>query len=163
MEPVRAGQPFQVIVDYAHTAPALRGVLAAARASTAGRVLALFGSAGERDVEKRGEMGAVAALGADYFVVTSEDPRFEDPDAIIDQITAGAVGAGARQGVDFDRLEDRRRALEHLLDRAEEGDMVILAGKGHERSMIYGSEARPWDEVRIAREILESMGYTADL
>lgn len=160
MQVISAGQPFQVIVDYAHTAPGLRHVLESARGVTAGRVLVLFGSAGERDIEKRREMGAVAAELSDYFVATSEDPRFEDPDDIISQIVDGAVRAGARERVDFDRLEDRRSAIEHILGRARQADTVVLAGKGHEQSMIYGSESRPWDEAGIAIEVLRSLGYS---
>jgi UDP-N-acetylmuramoyl-L-alanyl-D-glutamate--2,6-diaminopimelate ligase len=161
MQSIRAGQPFQVIVDYAHTAPALTLVLHAAREATDGRVMVLFGSAGERDIAKRAEMGAVAARLSDYFVVTSEDPRFEDPDAIIDQIVVGATESGARESVDFDRLEDRHQAIERILDRAVPGDTVILAGKGHETSMLYGSKARTWDEAQVARDVLNTMGYSA--
>ncbi len=161
MQSIRAGQPFQVIVDYAHTAPALTLVLRAAREATAGRVLVLFGSAGERDIEKRAEMGAVATRLSDYFVVTSEDPRFEDPEEIIDQIVVGATESGARESVDFDRLEDRHQAIERILERAVQGDIVILAGKGHETSILYGGEARNWDEAEVARSVLNSMGYSA--
>ena len=160
MQAVRAGQPFQVLVDYAHTAPALRHVLQSARETAANRVMVLFGSAGERDIEKRREMGTVAAELSDYFIVTSEDPRFEDPDDIISQIVDGAIRAGARERVDFDRLEDRRSAIEQILGRARPGDTVVLAGKGHEQSMIYGSELRPWDEARVAAEVLRSIGYS---
>jgi UDP-N-acetylmuramoyl-L-alanyl-D-glutamate--2,6-diaminopimelate ligase len=160
MQPVQQGQPFQVIVDYAHTAPALALVLSAAREAARGRVLVMFGSAGERDIEKRAEMGAIAARCANYSIFTSEDPRFEPPDAIIDSIATGATQSGAVEGVDFDRLEDRGSAIARILGRARAGDVVILAGKGHERSMLYGAEARPWDEVEIARNTLRHMGYT---
>lgn len=160
MQTIRAGQPFGVIVDYAHTAPALEHVLKSAREITSGAVLLLFGSAGERDIEKRAEMGAVAARLADYFVVTSEDPRFEDPDAIIEEIVVGATRAGATEGVDFDRQPDRRIAIEQILSRAREADTVILAGKGHEQSMIYGAEQRQWDEAAVAIDVLRTLGYT---
>lgn len=160
MHSIRVGQPFQVIVDYAHTAPALELVLAAAREAASGRVLVLFGSGGERDIEKRAEMGAVAARCADYAIFTSEDPRFEPPEQIIDQIAEGALRSGAVEGVDFDRLEDRAVAIERILDRAGPGDIVVLAGKGHEQSILYGAEARPWDEARVAREALQRLGYT---
>lgn len=160
MQSIRAGQPFQVIVDYAHTAPALKLVLDAAREASSGKVLTLFGSAGERDVEKRAEMGAVAARCADYAIFTSEDPRFEPAEEIIAMIAEGALMSGAVEGVDFDRLEDRAVAIERILGRAGPGDVVVLAGKGHEQSILYGAEARPWDEARIARETLERLGYT---
>ncbi|CAN5784617.1 UDP-N-acetylmuramoyl-L-alanyl-D-glutamate--2,6-diaminopimelate ligase [soil metagenome] len=159
MQTVQAGQPFGVIVDYAHTAPALEHVLKSVRETTTGSVLLLFGSAGERDIEKRAEMGAIAARCADYFVVTSEDPRFEDPDAIIEQIADGAKRAGAIEGVDFDRQTDRRTAIEQILSRAGEADTVILAGKGHEQSMIFGAEQRQWDESGVAIDVLRTLGY----
>jgi UDP-N-acetylmuramoyl-L-alanyl-D-glutamate--2,6-diaminopimelate ligase len=159
METVERGQPFAVIVDYAHTPEAIRSVLAEARKVARGRVLALFGSAGERDVEKRALQGAVAVTDADYAVFTSEDPRFEDPETIIAEIAAGALEAGGRTGVDFDCIEDRREAMSAILRRAAPGDVVVLAGKGHERSMIYGAEKRPWDEAAVAGDLLATMGY----
>jgi UDP-N-acetylmuramoyl-L-alanyl-D-glutamate--2,6-diaminopimelate ligase len=159
METVSEGQPFAVIVDYAHTPDAIRSVLQEARKLATGRVLVVFGSAGERDVAKRAIQGAVAVTDADFAVFTSEDPRFEDPDAIIAQIAEGAVGAGGRRGVDFDCIEDRRQAIAVALDRAGAGDVVVLAGKGHEQSMIYGSEKRPWNEAAVARELLRQLGY----
>ncbi|MEZ4572413.1 MAG: UDP-N-acetylmuramoyl-L-alanyl-D-glutamate--2,6-diaminopimelate ligase [Thermomicrobiales bacterium] len=160
MQSLDAGQPFNVLVDYAHTAPALEQLLQAVRETTAGSILVVFGSAGERDIEKRAEMGAVAHRCADFTLITSEDPRFENPDAIIDAIAGGAIRAGAVEGVDFDRLEDRRTAIFEILRRAECGDTVVLAGKGHEQSMIYGSEARPWNESDIALDGLRALGYS---
>ncbi len=160
MQPIRQGQPFLVIVDYAHTAPALELVLDAARESARGNVLVLFGSAGERDIEKRAEMGAIAVRTADYAVFTSEDPRFEPPDEIINMIAAGAVQYGGVEGVDFDRIEDRGAAIDHMLRKARAGDVVVLAGKGHERSIIYGADERPWNESEIARDTLQDLGYT---
>lgn len=159
METVDEGQPFAVIVDYAHTPDAIRGVVREARKLTSGRVLVVFGSAGERDLAKRAIQGAVAVTDADYAVFTSEDPRFEDPDAIIDEIAAGAIEAGGRRGVDFDCIEDRRQAIAAALERAEPGDVVVLAGKGHERSMIYGSDKRPWNEPVVASDLLRQLGY----
>lgn len=159
METVDAGQPFAVIVDYAHTPDAIRSVLREARKLAAGRVMVVFGSAGERDRAKRQIQGAVAVTDADFAVFTSEDPRFEDPDAIIADIAAGAVGTGGRRGVDFDCIEDRRQAIAEVLERARPGDVVVLAGKGHERSMIYGSDKRPWDEPAVALELLHHAGY----
>lgn len=161
METVEMGQPFAVIVDYAHTPEAIRSVLAEARRLASGKVMVLFGSAGERDVEKRAIQGAVAVTNADFAVFTSEDPRFEDADGIIEQIAAGAEEAGGRRGVDFDCIEDRRAAIADLLSRAAPGDVLVLAGKGHEQSMIYGAEKRPWNESAVARELLQELGYTA--
>jgi len=159
METVDAGQPFAVIVDYAHSPDAIRSVLREARALASGRVLIVFGSAGERDIAKRAIQGAVAVTDADFAVFTSEDPRFEDPDAIIAEIAEGAIGAGGRRGVDFDCIEDRRDAIQAVLERARAGDVVVLAGKGHERSIIYGAEKRPWNEPEVALDILRGLGY----
>lgn len=159
METVGEGQPFAVIVDYAHTPDAIRSVLREARALARGRVLVVFGSAGERDIAKRAIQGAVAVTDADFAVFTSEDPRFEDPDAIIAEIASGAVEAGGRRGVDFECIEDRRQAIAAVLERAQAGDVVVLAGKGHERSMIYGADKRPWDEPAVASDLLRQLGY----
>ena len=159
METVDAGQPFAVIVDYAHTPDAIRSVLQEARKVAAGRVLVVLGSAGERDRAKRSIQGAVAVTDADFAVFTSEDPRYEDPEAIIADIAAGAVEAGGRRDVDFECIEDRRQAIAAVLERARAGDVVVLAGKGHERSMIYGSDKRPWNETLVAHELLREHGY----
>lgn len=159
MQTVDEGQPFSVVVDYAHTPDAIRSVLRELRPSTHGRLMVLLGSAGERDVEKRAIQGRVAVEQADYAVFSSEDPRYEDPDAIISAIATGAAEAGGRPGVNFDCIEDRRDAIAAILQRAMPGDVVLLAGKGHEKSMIYGSEKRPWDEAAVAAEALRVLGY----
>lgn len=156
---VDAGQDFAVLVDYAHTPESLRSVLKEVRGLTDGRVLVAFGSAGERDIEKRALQGAIAAELADYSVFTSEDPRFEDPSSIIDAIARGAEERGARRGIDFDCIEDRREAIAALLSAAKPGDIVLLAGKGHEKSMIYNAEHRPWDEEQVARDLLAQLGF----
>lgn len=157
MQVIAAGQPFAVIVDYAHTPNSLRLVLNALRTVTPGRLVAVFGSAGERDVEKRALMGAVAAEHADYFVITSEDPRSEDPDAICRQIEAGALQAGCVFGRDYTINVDRTQAFRSAFKQARPGDTVLLAGKGHEHSMIWGDESLPWDEAEIAAETLRDM------
>lgn len=159
MEVVDAGQEFVVVVDYAHTPEALAALLREMRSTTTGRLLVLFGSAGERDVAKRPAQGRIGVECADFAVFTSEDPRFEDPDAIIEQIAMGAVEAGRKRGVHFDCIEDRAVAIRSIFERARAGDVVVLAGKGHEHSMIYGAERRPWDEAEQARSTLRAMGY----
>ena len=160
MATIDAGQPFSVVVDYAHTPEALAKVLALVRRlHPDGRLIAVFGSAGERDVEKRPLQGAVAARLADFSVFTSEDPRHEDPEAIIAQIALGAREAGGREGESFVRVTDRREAVRRALAVARAGDCVLLAGKGHEGSIIWGREKRPWDEARAAREVLAELGY----
>lgn len=160
LQSVDFNQPFTVVVDYAHTPDSIRSVLDEARRITNGRVLIAFGSAGERDVEKRALQGGIAAQLADYSIFTSEDPRFEDPDSIIDDIARGAEKRGAIRGVDFHCIEDRRVAVNRIIGAAHPGDVVILAGKGHEQSMIYGAENRPWDEVTVVQEALEQLGFS---
>jgi UDP-N-acetylmuramoyl-L-alanyl-D-glutamate--2,6-diaminopimelate ligase len=159
MEAIDSGQPFTVIVDYAHTADALQKMLATLRPLAKGRLIVVFGSAGERDPTKRAPMGRVAAESADLVVVTDEDPRLEDPRAINAAIAAGARAAGA---VDGDRLwviDDRREAIEHAMGLARDGDVVLLAGKGHEASIFYGTDKRPWDDRAVAREALAAAGW----
>jgi len=157
---VREGQPFAVVVDYAHTPEAMAKVLPLLRdLYPTGRLVVVFGSAGERDVEKRPRQGEVAARLADVAVVTSEDPRFEDPDAIIDQIARGAIAAGAREGETLFRFTEREDAVRYALSQAQPGDCVLLAGKGHEGSIIWGAEKRPWDEAGVASSILRDLGY----
>ena len=155
MAVVEAGQPFTVVVDYAHTPEALEKVLLLLRSlHPGGRLIVVFGSAGERDVDKRPLQGSVAAKLADIAVVTSEDPRFEDPESIIAQIAEGAKAAGAREGATLFRRTDRRDAIQLAFDHARAGDCVLLAGKGHEGSIIWGREKLPWDEVAVARSLL---------
>jgi UDP-N-acetylmuramoyl-L-alanyl-D-glutamate--2,6-diaminopimelate ligase len=160
MERVDAGQPFTVIVDYAHTADSLRKVLDILRPLTSGRLFAVFGSAGERDSTKRGPMGRVAAELADFVVVTDEDPRLEDPAAINDEIAAGARAVGAVEGETLWVIADRREAIGRAIGMAQEGDVILLAGKGHEASIFYGTEKRAWDDRIAAREALEASGWT---
>ncbi len=163
MESVTAGQPFTVIVDYAHTPESLLAVLSEARELSENRVLVLFGSAGERDVEKRSMQGKLAVELADFAVFTSEDPRFEDPLTIIEDIAEGAMQAGWRRNVDFVCVEDRRTATYEILRNALPGDVVVLAGKGHERSIIYEDRKRYWNEIDEVRSALASLGYPGNL
>ena len=160
MQRVDAGQPFTVIVDYAHTADSLRKVLEVLRPLATGRLIVVFGSAGERDPTKRAPMGGVAAELADLVIVTDEDPRLEDPRAINEAIADGARAAGARDGETLWVIDDRREAIGHAIGMAREGDVVLLAGKGHERSIVHGSGPRPWDEAGAAREALADAGWS---
>lgn len=159
MERVDQGQPFEVIVDYAHTPASLEKVLALMRPLTEGRLIAVFGSAGERDREKRPRMAEVATQLTDLFVITQEDPRLEDPAAILREIEAGAIAAGARAGSDYLVIGDRAEAIAAAISRAEPGDVVVLCGKGHEASIIVGEEKRPWDEAGTARDALRARGF----
>ncbi len=159
MERVAVGQPFTVVVDYAHTADSLEKVLRTLRAVTRGRLISVFGSAGERDPTKRPAMGGVSATLADVTIVTDEDPRLEDPRLINEAIADGARGAGARDGESLFVIDDRREAIRRAVGLAEAGDVVLLAGKGHELCIFYGVEKRPWDDRAAAREALAERGW----
>ncbi|MBV8085272.1 MAG: UDP-N-acetylmuramoyl-L-alanyl-D-glutamate--2,6-diaminopimelate ligase [Chloroflexi bacterium] len=155
MERIDAGQPFRVLVDYAHTPNSFENVLTEGRAlaeSSGGRLLVVFGCSGERDRTKRPIMGAAAARLADWFVLTDEDPHSEDPRQIVHEIEAGA--AGGNYVVEM----DRRAAMALAFRNAQPGDIVLITGKGHERSMIVSGDRKiDWDERAIAREELEKL------
>ena len=151
MEVVSAGAPFVVIVDYAHTPAGLGEVLSAARGlAGSGRVISLFGCGGDRDRGKRPEMGAAAARWSDVVVLTSDNPRSEDPAAIIDQVRAG-IGAGVDLVVD----PDRGHAIVVAVGLARAGDVVVLAGKGHETTQTVGGQHLPFDDRTEARRALD--------
>jgi UDP-N-acetylmuramoyl-L-alanyl-D-glutamate--2,6-diaminopimelate ligase len=162
MEPVALGQPFEVIVDYAHSPASLTTVLdqlgAAARAS-GGDLIAVFGSAGERDTAKRSIMGRIAAERCRLVVITDEDPRGEDRDAILAEIADGARSAGTLPDDAILVIADRRAAITTAFERAVPGDTVLLAGKGHERSIIGSDGPVPWDERAEAEAALRALGY----
>jgi len=162
MERVDAGQPFSVVIDYAHSPDAIEKMLRVLRPITAGRLIALFGSAGERDLLKRPEMGRIAGELADLVVVTDEDPRAEDPDEINRQIADGARTAGARDDENLWVINDRREAIAHAIGLARSGDTILLAGKGHEHNMFLASGSVWWDEAEVARQELEKAGYAQD-
>jgi UDP-N-acetylmuramoyl-L-alanyl-D-glutamate--2,6-diaminopimelate ligase len=159
MERIQEGQPFTVIVDYAHTPESLKKVLAILRPLTIGRLMVVFGSAGERDVQKRPVMGQIAAEMTDFFVITDEDPRDEDRIQILDEIARGAEAVGKQKGRDFLCIADRSEAIAAAFARAKRGDTVLLAGKGHEQSILIGGEKLSWDDRRVAREQLQIAGY----
>lgn len=146
---VDAGQPFTVIVDYAHTPDGLAKVLGAAREVCTGRLIVVFGAGGDRDREKRPLMGQAAAARADLVVLTSDNPRGEDPDAIIAEIVSG-VGDRANVIVDADRAS----AIGTALANARAGDVVVIAGKGHEKGQEVGGRILPFDDAEVARSTL---------
>jgi len=151
-EPVEEGQEFGLLVDYAHTPDSLENVLRAARGITPGRLHVVFGAGGDRDRGKRPLMGEVAARLADRVIVTSDNPRSEDPESIVDQVLEG-TGAGA----DVEREPDRRRAIARAVDTAEDDDVVVLAGKGHEQGQEFeGGRKEPFDDITVAREALRA-------
>ncbi|HTY98044.1 MAG TPA: UDP-N-acetylmuramoyl-L-alanyl-D-glutamate--2,6-diaminopimelate ligase [Solirubrobacteraceae bacterium] len=169
LEPVDEGQRFAVLVDYAHTPDSLANVLVAAREMSAaapggpGRVLCVFGAGGDRDRAKRPLMGEIAARLADLVIVTSDNPRSEDPEQIIAEIMAGipgsgaSAGSGASRGASVSTEVDRRAAIARGLEAAAPGDVVIIAGKGHEQGQEFADGHKiPFDDVTVAREALRS-------
>jgi UDP-N-acetylmuramoyl-L-alanyl-D-glutamate--2,6-diaminopimelate ligase len=164
MERVEAGQPFGVIVDFAHSPASLQTVLdllAPTAAARGGGLISVFGSAGERDTAKRPQMGRIAGERSRLVVVTDEDPRGEDREAILEAIARGAEAAGRRRGHDLLLIADRRAAIAAAFEAARPGDIVVLAGKGHERSIIGPDGELPWDERGTATELLAALGYRA--
>jgi UDP-N-acetylmuramoyl-L-alanyl-D-glutamate--2,6-diaminopimelate ligase len=164
MERIDAGQPFEVVVDYAHSPASLAAVLdllAPRAAARGGGLIAVFGSAGERDLEKRPQMGRIAGERCRLVVVTDEDPRGEDRERILDAIAQGAEDVGRRRGHDLLLIPDRRAAIEAAFEAARSNDVVLLAGKGHERSIIGADGPVPWDEAAVARDVLATMGHAA--
>ncbi len=161
MERIDGDQPFAVIVDYAHTPASLEKVLALLRPLTPGKLIAVFGSAGERDRTKRPVLAEIASRWCDLFVITQEDPRLEDRAALLREIESGAITAGKKRGQDYLVIDDRADAIATAIGRAEAGDTVVLCGKGHEHSIIQGEEKRPWNEAEVAREALRGRGYAA--
>ncbi len=159
MQRVDEGQPFTVLVDYAHTPEAFETVMGMLRPVVSGRMIAVFGSAGERDREKRPMQGEIAARYCELLLITDEDPRREDREAILWEIAAGAERLGKQAGRDFLCIADRREAIRVAFERARPGDLVLLLGKGHEGCIFYADYALPWDEAGVAREVLREMGY----
>ena len=155
-EPVDEGQGFAALVDYAHTPDSLKNVLSAAREVGRGRVICVFGAGGDRDRGKRPLMGEVAANLADVVLITSDNPRSEDPEAIIAEIMAGAIRAARPPGVSALRIEvDRRAAIEKAVELAREDDVLVIAGKGHEQGQeLAGGVKVPFDDVTVVREAL---------
>ncbi len=153
LEPVNAGQPFTVLVDYAHTPDGLKKVLSSLSTGDGGRLIVVFGCGGDRDRGKRPIMGKVAAGLADLAVVTSDNPRSEDPEAIIREILPGMIGGKAQYLIEPDRAEAIRLALQ----TAEAGDMVLIAGKGHEEYQIIGAKRHYFDDRKTAVDILHGI------
>jgi UDP-N-acetylmuramoyl-L-alanyl-D-glutamate--2,6-diaminopimelate ligase len=156
MEFVDEGQPFTVVVDFAHSPDALRRVLELLRSRSRGRIIAVFGSIGERERDRRAAMGHVAAAAADFTIVTDDNPYTEDRDVILREIASGLTSAGLRQGHDFAVIADRREAIAHALGMAVDEDVVLLAGKGHEREVHLAGSTYDCDDREVARRWLRS-------
>src|SRR3984957_6775155 len=157
-ERVDCNQPFTVVVDYAHTDDALRNLTALGRELVSGgkgRVLTVFGCGGDRDRNKRPLMGEAAGRGSDFVVLTSDNPRSEDPLAIMNDAVVGLQ----KTGVKYIAESDRRKAIALAINEARPGDIVLLAGKGHEKVQVTREGAAPFDDLEVAREALRKMGY----
>ena len=153
LEPVRGDLPFRFLIDYAHTPDGLENVLQSLRETTAGDLIAVFGCGGDRDAGKRSEMGRIATRLAHKVIVTSDNPRSEDPEEIIRQIVAGA------EGDNYEIIPDRTQAIRRAVRLCRRGDTLLLAGKGHETWQIFADRVLHYDEREVAREILREEGY----
>jgi UDP-N-acetylmuramoyl-L-alanyl-D-glutamate--2,6-diaminopimelate ligase len=159
LERLDRGQPFSVIVDFAHAPDSLRRVLRLLKDNTRGRVIAVFGCIGEHDRARRPGMARVAAELADYTLITDDNPYSEDRDGILNEISSAMRDAGKREGHDFSVVPDRREAIAQAVSMAVDEDVVLLAGKGHEREVNVGNESYPCDDREVARQVLEKLGY----
>ncbi|HEX6290423.1 MAG TPA: UDP-N-acetylmuramoyl-L-alanyl-D-glutamate--2,6-diaminopimelate ligase [Herpetosiphonaceae bacterium] len=160
MERVELGQPFTVVVDYAHNPDSFEQVMGMMRPLTKGKLISVFGSAGERDHEKRAIQGEIAGRYCDLVIIADEDPRDEDREAILAEIAAGVQRTGKREGRDYLLIADRAQALREAFRRAQPGDIVLLLGKGHESCIIYESGRKlPWSERGEAEQALREMGF----
>jgi UDP-N-acetylmuramoyl-L-alanyl-D-glutamate--2,6-diaminopimelate ligase len=153
-ESVDEGQPFEVVVDYSHTPDSLENVLRVARELASSRLICVFGCGGDRDRGKRPLMGEIATRLADHVIVTSDNPRSEEPEAIIAEIVAGA-------GPEAEVEPDRRTAIANAVELAGPGDVVVIAGKGHEQGQEFRDRKIPFDDREVAREALRRLGAAA--
>jgi UDP-N-acetylmuramoyl-L-alanyl-D-glutamate--2,6-diaminopimelate ligase len=153
VESVEEGQHYAVIVDYAHTPDGLQNVLQATREFAEGRIICVFGCGGDRDRAKRPMMGRIASELANYMIVTSDNPRTEDPLAIIDDIMEGVIAAGS-DGDRYAVIPDRKRAIEKAVEMASQGDVVLIAGKGHETYQLIGGEVHDFDDRLTAKDAI---------
>jgi UDP-N-acetylmuramoyl-L-alanyl-D-glutamate--2,6-diaminopimelate ligase len=157
LEPVDEGQGFAVLVDYAHTPDSLENVLRAARRITEGRVISVFGAGGDRDRDKRPKMGRAGAELSDFTVITSDNPRSENPAMIVEEVAGGAKNAAGASELEV--VIDRREAIALALGRARPGDTVVIAGKGHEQGQEFEEGRKiPFDDREVAREELRKLG-----
>ena len=156
MESIDEGQPFTVIVDAAATGPALDLALQTLKPHVSGRLILVFGVAGERDPIRKSSMAAAAAQYADHTVITNENPRSEDPIEMVEEIAAHFVESG---GTSFDKQPDRRQAIQRAVSLAQPDDLILIAGKGAEPTLIYADRIEPWDDRSVAREVLNSLGH----
>jgi UDP-N-acetylmuramoyl-L-alanyl-D-glutamate--2,6-diaminopimelate ligase len=153
MERIAVDRDTTVVVDYAHNGHGLSAALSFLRTTTRGRLIAVFGAAGDRDPARRPEMARVSARLADHTIVTTDDSWHEDPQSIVDDVAHGLAGAGKQPGRDYTVQPDRRKAIELALSMAGPGDTVLVAGMGHERSMVTGGRTSPWSDHQVIHEL----------
>lgn len=158
MTRIDQGQPFELIVDYAHTPSSFEAILPSIRQRLNGSLICVFGSAGERDVQKRPSQGRIAAKYCDRVILTDEDPRGEDPMTLLEDIAAGC--AGLERDNELFLIPDRAQAIRKAVSLAKPGDVVLLLGKGHENTIIYANRTIPWNEIEEARKALLEAGYS---
>lgn len=156
---IEKGQPFELIVDYAHTPSSFETIFPPLKKRCSGRIFALFGSGGERDRTKRPLQGEIAAKFCDYVVLADEDPRGEDPVELLKEIAVGAEKQGMKIGENLFIIPDRKKAIRSVLKKAQKGDIVLLLGKSHENSIIYKNYTMPYDEIAEATAALAELGY----
>ncbi len=159
MEPISGDMSFNVMVDYAHSPGSFRKILPFLKSLAEGRLIIVFGSGGERDLEKRPEQGALAAEYADLVFLADEDPRGENPMSILEDIASGAGSMNRNENLFL--IPDRREALSEAFKKARAGDLVAVLGKGHESTIIYADGRMEWDEAEACRDALKSLGYDA--
>ena len=154
IEPLPTHTPYRVILDYAHSPASLESILKTIREFTRGRLICLFGCGGGRDKEKRPIMGEISGRLADFSILTSDNPRLEQPMDILNAIEAGIKPTGAPYVV----IENRREAIRYAMQMGKPGDVIVLAGKGHETYQDIGGQKLPFDEKVVVRELLHEMG-----
>lgn len=159
-ETIDQGQPFTVIVDYAHTQASMQALMdsASTMRSKAGKIIVLLGAeGGGRDVAKRPQLGKIAAKAADYVIVSNVDPYNDDPTDILEDVAGGAELAGKARGDNLFIIEDRREGIRKSLQLASKGDLVLITGKGAEQSIVIHGKSSPWDDRKVVREELDKL------
>lgn len=159
MTHIEQNQPFELIVDYAHTPSSFETIFPPLKKRCSGRIFAVFGSGGERDLTKRPLQGEIAARFCDFVVLADEDPRGEDPVELLKGIAVGAEKAGMKMNENLFIIPDRKKAIREVLKKAQKGDIVLLLGKSHENSIIYKDYTMPYDEISEAKQALSELGY----
>ena len=157
MTSIKKGQDFELIVDYAHTPSSFEAVLPPLKKRCKGKLICLFGSGGERDREKRPLQGRLAARFCDVILLSDEDPRGEEPEALLREIAEGAFTEGKKEGEDLFIVPDRKKAIRKAFSLAKKDDIVILLGKSHENSIIYKDFVMPYDEISEAEKAIDEM------